>query len=182
MRRNVGAACLAMLLAGCGQAAASPVPSMPPVPVAPAGWTALASIGGTGDPGFSGMTTEVSGRPLAIHVACSGVGTLVVMIGRGPDAGGLPATGEDAVTFPCSIDAGTASERHELETVLGAGSLTVDGAVIEGAGALRPLPLPDLARGGRAVGVCGSPDGGYSADETSSTMPEWFVSRCRRRQ
>lgn len=90
-------------------------------------------MGGGGGPGFVGFTTEVNARPLALHVVCVGTGTLVVTISR---EGPLAAMGEDAVVFPCALDS-TAGMRRDLRPEFEAGSLTISGAVVEGAGAIR---------------------------------------------
>jgi hypothetical protein len=111
------------------------VPPLPPVPTPPSGWTSLASTGGAADPVFVGFSTGVDAKPLALHVACVGTGTLVVIITR--TVGAISTTGEDAVVFPCSTDS-TTDMRHELGAEAEAGSMQITGAVIEGMDAIRP--------------------------------------------
>ncbi len=132
MHRNVAAIGLLVVVAGCGQAQAGPTPSIPPAPAAPAGWTSLASAGSTEGPGFAGLQVDVSGRPLALNVVCVGIGTLVVTLGD-PQ----PATGQQAVTFPCSMDA-SVSMRFDIPTPAGAGQVSVAGGIVPGLGALSP--------------------------------------------
>jgi hypothetical protein len=137
MKRMVGATGLvAVLVAACGQAQAHPLPSVPPAPSAPTGWVSLASGGSTEGPGFVGLNVPMSGRQLALDVACVGVGTLVVTFGDSSDAGPSVA-GQEAVTFPCSTDPGI-SLRHEIAAPAGPGEMTVSGGIVPGAGALSP--------------------------------------------
>jgi hypothetical protein len=137
MKRMVGAmGFVAVLVAACGQAQADPLPSFPPAPTAPTGWVSLASVGSTEGPGFAAFKVQVSGRPLALDVTCTGIGTLVVTFGDSSDAGPSVA-GQEAVTFPCSTDAGV-SLRHEIAAPAGPGEMTVSGGIVPGAGALSP--------------------------------------------
>jgi hypothetical protein len=83
-----------------------------------------------------GLAVEVSGRPIAVHVACLGGGTLVVTYGFEAITGPMPQPPQDAVVFPCS--AGATTMRHEIVGDVKAGELTVSGGLVPGAGEAGP--------------------------------------------
>ena len=84
-----------LLVAGCTASTSNALPagSIPPTPVAPPGWASIGAIGGSG--GGVGTELALNGHKTALHVACSGIGTLVVQFG---DATQAPAP---AVVFRC---------------------------------------------------------------------------------
>jgi hypothetical protein len=132
MRRFLAVLCLlAALSAGCQSADTAPQPSVPPAPIAPAGWVSLGSGGTSGVGGMDGLVVQVSGRPLALSVACTGNGTLVVVYGRDADSRLSSTSGEDAIAFDCQVTPGT-PQRREIGDSLGAGPLTVLGGIVPG--------------------------------------------------
>lgn len=124
------AACLAaaLLVAGCAAGSVTPEPaeSMPPPPVAPAGWVSVAAFGGAGGP--VGTDVQLSGRATTLHAACAGLGTLVVQLGDEPVA--------PAVVFPCGGHGEIADNRYEVKNVTIPPRMTIIASVVEGFGAL----------------------------------------------
>jgi hypothetical protein len=118
----------AVLVAGC--ATGSPAPesaeSIPPPPVAPAGWVSVAAFGGAG--GSVGTDAQLSGRATTLHAACAGLGSLVVQLGDGPVAA--------AVVFPCGGHGEIADNRYEIKNITIPPRMTIIASVIEGFGAL----------------------------------------------
>ena len=97
-------ASIVAIVVGCSSGALSS-PTLPPLPAAPPGWTALAAFGSaTGDRG--GVEASVHQGPVAIRASCMGVGTLFVVASL-TWPGGDPASGDTAI-FPCSVGGGPA--------------------------------------------------------------------------
>ncbi len=128
MMRLVAGLAAALLVSGCSSST-NPLPavSIPPSPVAPAGWASIGSIGGSG--GRVGIDLALGGHETALHAACSGLGTLVVQFG---DATVTPAP---AVVFPCGWPDAVES-RYELPNAM-PGTAQIVVSVVEGNGALK---------------------------------------------
>ena len=127
MKTVVACLAVALLVSGCSSSTQSlPAGSIPPTPAALAGWASIGAIGGSG----GGVGTELApnGHKTALHVACSGTGTLVVQFG---DATQAPVP---AVVFRCGWPEALES-RYELTDPI-RGSSPVIVSVVEGFGAL----------------------------------------------
>ena len=119
-----------VLVAGCGASSPAPEPaeSMPPLPVAPAGWVSVVGFGGEGGGGSAAMEVQLGGRATTLHAACAGLGSLVVQLGDEPVA--------LAVVFPCGGHGAIADNRYEIKNVAIPQRMTVIASVVEGAGEL----------------------------------------------
>jgi hypothetical protein len=127
MKRLVACLAAALLVAGCSSSTqALPAGSILPTPVVPAGWASIGAIGGSG--GGVGTELALNGHETALHVACSGIGTVVVQFG---DATQAPAP---AVVFRCGWPEAVESRYELTDPILG--SATVIVSVVEGYGAL----------------------------------------------
>ncbi len=110
---------------------ASAAESLPPAPAAPAGWQSIGSFGTPSAIGWGGVQLAVSAAPLAIHVACSGNGDVVVAIGTGDG----PRT---SVVMGCRTVGDTAAEgRWLLPVPAAAATESFSAAVVEDPGSLR---------------------------------------------
>jgi len=120
----------AVLVAGCagGSPAPESVESMPPLPVAPAGWVSVVGFGGAGGGGSAATEVQLSGRATSLHVACAGLGSLVVQLGDGPVA--------PAVVFPCGGHGVIADNRYEIKNVTIPQRMTIIASVVQGVGEL----------------------------------------------
>ena len=120
----------AVLVAGCAASSPAPEPaeSIPPPPVAPAGWVSVVAFGGVGGGGSTGADLQLSGRATSIHAACAGLGSLVVQLGDGPVA--------PAVVFPCGGHGEIADNRYEIKNVTIPPQMTIVASAIEGLGDL----------------------------------------------
>ena len=119
-----------VLVAGCGASSPAPEPaeSMPPLPVAPAGWVSVVGFGGEGGGGSAAMEVQLGGRATTLHAACAGLGSLVVQLGDEPVA--------LAVVFPCGGHGAIADNRYEIKNVTIPQRMTIIASVVEGAGEL----------------------------------------------
>lgn len=117
-----------VLVAGCGASSPAPEPaeSIPPLPVAPAGWVSVVGFGGDG--GSVGTVVQLSGRATTLHAACAGLGSLVVQLGDEPVV--------PAVVFPCGGHGEIADNRYEIKNVTIPPRMTIIASVVEGLGAL----------------------------------------------
>ena len=128
---------VALLVAGCSSSAASAEPGerMPPAPPAPAGWGSVAGFGGTGGSGFVGISSiKLGGHPVALNAACTGDGTLLVIVEA---SGGSGAGVAPSAVFPCGGTAKVAENRFEVTSAPIPDVATVRATVVEGPGVSR---------------------------------------------
>jgi hypothetical protein len=97
----------ALLVAGCSSSPSTlPAETVPPTPAAPAGWMSIGAFAGTGGGGSVGTSLPLAaGHAAAIHVSCTGLGTLVVQFGNAP---------APAYVFPCGGHTVAQESRLEL--------------------------------------------------------------------
>ena len=136
-KQVLGSVGLAVVIAACaaGTPTSGPSESVPPQPIAPAGWTMVVSFGGSAGPIFSGVgSIKLGGKAVALHAACTGIGTLVVLVepGDGGDLGARPAA-----VFPCGGPGTEADNRVELTGMAIPDVATIRAMVVEGLGTIR---------------------------------------------
>lgn len=135
-RQAFGILVAAVLVSACGASTPTSAPneSIPPAPAAPSGWRSVVAFGGTGGTGFVGVSNiALRGRAVAVNAACSGTGTLIVLLGTAEegDSGARPAA-----VFPCALG-GTAATRVELTGMPIPQVAMLRATVVEGLGTLR---------------------------------------------
>jgi len=137
MRKRVtGLAAVVLLATACGTSSdvTETVEDPPPPPETPSGWVLVSGFGGSGSQ-FTGATgIQFDGSDVAVNAACTGNGTLVVLIR--PASSGDAGVGPSAV-FPCGGPGTAVVNRFELAGLSVPENATLRATVVEGAGTLR---------------------------------------------
>ena len=131
-RRLAQALAVAALFGACTSSSQVSIEADPPIPVTPSGWVLVNGMGSAGV-GKSSSDVHFDSRDIALNAACTGSGTLVVLVlPRGAETG----TGPGA-TFRCGGLGATAVNRFEFAGEAIPESATIRVSVEEDSGALR---------------------------------------------
>jgi hypothetical protein len=124
---------LALLASACTSSSATMASeSIPPAPVPPEGWASVGGLSGAAGAGFASLSVPLGSGVVALHAACSGIGTLIVLVSSEPAQAGV----QPSAVFQCN--SGTATEnRFELTGVTIPRPTVFTVIVVEGLGAIR---------------------------------------------
>jgi hypothetical protein len=132
-------AAVVFLVSACTGGASQASPAYPSMPHPPEGWTTLGSVGG--DQSSSGgavIILSFHGRVAAVDAACSGAGTLDVIVGWPVGQGSSSAIEAPSALFTCGGDVSNPAVGRVILTA----TMTGDQAVIA---FLVPTPNPGVS-------------------------------------